>query len=113
MAAEITQIDAQSFLLQNYEVQEVSLISSTEVNTSLSTSSYIELFIYDLNQNILTSNYNFSQYTILNDGQSAGLNNTVSQIEIDPEEILINNGFDQGEYVTYFNFFNKIGRAHV
>ena len=107
MTAEITQIDAQSFLFQDYGVQDTSLITSIEVNTSLSTGSYVELFIYDLNQNILTSDYNFSQYTVLNNGQSAGSNNTVSQIEIDPEKILVNSGFDQGEYITYFNFFNK------
>jgi hypothetical protein len=107
MAAEITQIDAQSFLLQNYEVQDTSLISTVEIDTSLTSGSYIELFIYDLNQNILTSDYNFSQYTVLNNGQSAGSNNVLSQIEIDPENILIENGFDQGEYITYFNFFNK------
>ena len=107
MAAEITQIDAQSFLFQSYGVQDTSLISTAEIDTSLSTGSYIELFIYDLNQNILTSDYNFSQYTVLNNGQSAGSSNVVSQIEIDPEKVLIDNGFDQGEYVTYFNFFNK------
>jgi hypothetical protein len=107
MAAEITQIDAQSFLFQDYGVQDTSLISSVEVNTTLSTGSYVELFIYDLNQNILTSDYNFSQYTVLDNGQSAGSNNVVSQIEIDPEKVLVNSGFDQGEYITYFNFFNK------
>jgi hypothetical protein len=107
MAAEITQIDAQSFLFQSYEGQDTSLISTIEINTFLTTGSYIELFIYDLNQNILTSDYNFSQYTILNNGQSAGSNNSISQIEIDPEKVLIDNGFDQGEYITYFNFFNK------
>jgi hypothetical protein len=107
MAAEITQIDAQSFLFQDYGVQDTSLITSVEVNTTLSTGSYVELFIYDLNQNILTSDYNFSQYTVLDNGQSAGSNNAVSQIEIDPEKVLVNSGFDQGEYITYFNFFNK------
>ena len=107
MAAEITQIDAQDFIFQTYEGNDISLVSSTEIDTTLTSGSYIELFVYDLNQNILISDYNFSQYTILNNGQSAGSNNIVSQIEIDPENVLIENGFDQGEYVTYFNFFNK------
>ena len=107
MAAEVTQIDAQTFIFQTYEGNDISLISSTEIDTTLTTGSYIELFIYDNNQNILFEDYNFSQYTILNDGQSAGTDNSVSQIEINPENILIDNGFDQGEYITYFNFFNK------
>jgi hypothetical protein len=107
MAAEITQIDPQSFLLQTYGGQDTNLISTFDVNTSLSSSSYIEYFTYDNNQDIITTNYNFTQYTIQNDGQSAGNEENVSEIILDPENILINNGLDQGEYTTYFNFFNK------
>ena len=29
------------------------------------------------------------------------------KIILDPEQILISDGFDQGEYITYFNFLNK------
>jgi hypothetical protein len=107
MAAEIVQIDTQNFTSQTYGGQDTNLISTFEVNTSLSSSSYIEYFVYDNNQNLLSTDYNFTQYTVLADGQSAGSNNTISQIIIDPEKSLINSGFDQGEYITYFNFFNK------
>ena len=48
MAAEITQIDIENFTSQTYEVQDTNLISSFEINTSLTSSSYIELFIYDI-----------------------------------------------------------------
>ena len=107
MAAEIIQIDAQSFLSQTYENQDTNLISSFDVKTSLSSSSYLEFFIYDNNKNILDSDYNFTQYTIQNDGQSPGNDGDISEIIIDPEQILINLGYDQGEYTTYFNIFNK------
>jgi hypothetical protein len=107
MAAEIVQIDTQDFTSQTYGGQDANLISTFEVNTSLSSSSYIEYFIYDNNQNLLSTDYNFTQYTVLADGQSAGLNNTISQIIIDPEKSLLDSGYDQGEYITYFNFFNK------
>jgi hypothetical protein len=107
MAAEVIQIDAQSFISQTYEIQQTSLISTYDVDTTLNSSSYLELFIYDNNQSILTSDYNFNQYTVLNNGQSAGSNNVVSQIEIDPEKILVDNSFDQGVYITYLNVLNK------
>jgi hypothetical protein len=94
MAAEITQIDPQSFLLQTCEGQDINLISTIDINTSFSSSSYIEYFTYDNNQNILSSDYNFSQYTIQNDGQSAGEGENVSEIILDPEQILIDGGFD-------------------
>ena len=107
MAAEIVQITTQDFTSQIYEGQDVNLISTFEVNTYLSASSYIEAFVYDNNQNILSSNYNFTQYTVLNNGQSPGSNNNIFQIEINPEITLFNEGFDQGQYNVYYNFLNK------
>ena len=107
MAAEIIQIDTQDFTSQTYGGQDTNLISTFDLSTSFTTSSYIESFIYDNNRNIITFDYNFTDYTIQNDGQSAGSNGNISQITVNPEQFLIDNGFDQGEYITYFNFFNK------
>jgi hypothetical protein len=107
MAAEITQIDTQDFTSQNYGSQDTNLLSTFNINTLLSTGSYIEYFTYDNNQNLLSTDYNFTQYTIQNDGQSAGNEGNINEIILDPEQSLLNNGFDQGEYITYFNFFNK------
>jgi hypothetical protein len=107
MAAEIVQINSQDFSSQNYKTQDVNLITSFPVGTFLSASSYVEFFIYDNNKNILNSDYNFIQYTVLADGQSAGLENTISTIQMDPEAILVTEGYSQGVYNTYFNFFNK------
>jgi hypothetical protein len=107
MAAEITLISTEDLTSQIYESQEVNLIPTFDITTSFTTSSYIELFVYDLNQNILTTEYNFTQYNVLNNGQSAGSNNELFQIEINPEQVLLNLGFDAGEYITYFNFLNK------
>ena len=107
MASEILQITPESFLSQDYKIQDTSLLSPFNVATSLSSSGYIESFIYDNNKNVLDSNYNFSQYTVLNDGQSAGLENDISSIQMDPESVLIDSGYNQGIYNLYFNFFNK------
>jgi hypothetical protein len=107
MAAEITQIDTQDFTSQTYGGSDTSLLSQFEIDTSLTSNSYIEYFIYDNNKNLLSTDYSFSEYTVLNNGQSAGTNNSLSQIEIDPEKSLINSGYDQGEYITYFNILNK------
>jgi hypothetical protein len=110
MAAEIIQINTQDLTTQTYVGQDINLISTFDITASLSSSSYIEYFIYDLNQNLLTTEYNYTQYTILNDGQSAGSDNAISNINIDPEQSLITDGFDQGSYITYYNFLNnKIG----
>ena len=106
MATEIIQIDPQNFITQEYEVQDTNLIPSFDISTFITSGSYIESFIYDINQNILSSTYNFTQYNILNNGQLSG-NNELSQIILDPEQILINEGYDIGQYILYFNFLNK------
>jgi hypothetical protein len=107
MPTEITQININTFASQTYETQDTNLIPSFELVTSLGSSSYIEFFIYDLNKNILSLDYNFSQYQILNNSQSPGNNNNISQIQIDPESVLLNYNYNQGNYITYFNFLNK------
>ena len=107
MAAETIQIDPQDFTSQTYGGQDTNLLTSFDVNTSLSSSSYIEYFIYDNNQTLLSKDYDFKEYAVVNDGQSAGNNGDISKIIIDPEASLMSYGFDQGEYITYFNFFNK------
>jgi hypothetical protein len=107
MATETTQISTQDFFSQTYKNQDTTLISTFNVNTSFISSSYIEFFVYDNNFNILSSDYSFSQYTIQNNGQSPGNNDDVSEILLDPENILISQGYTQGQYNSYFNFFNK------
>ena len=89
MATETIQIDTQSFLFQNYKEQDATLISTFHVNTSFISSSCIEFFVYDNNYNVLESIYQFTNYTIQNNGQSAGNNNEVTEIILDPENILI------------------------
>ena len=108
MAVEITQVSSQGLnSTTEYNSQVVTLIPTSNINKEFTSDSYIELFIYDPNKTLLSLEYNFSQYTVLNNGQSSGNNNSISQINIDLEKVLINNGFSQGTYITSFNFFDK------
>ena len=104
MATEIIQVNTQDLTTQVYNPQDTSLISNFDISTTFSSGSYVEFFVYDNNKNLLYSEYNFTQYKVFNDGQSAGSDNTLSQITINPETDLINLGYDQGEYTTYYNF---------
>jgi len=106
MATEITQIDTTDFNLQSYQITDTNLIPTFEVNTSLSGSSNIEFFVYDNNKNLLYTEYNFKNYSVLNNGQSADTN-TLSQITFNPETDLSNLGFNQGEFIAYYSFLNK------
>ena len=51
--AVVTQIDPNDFSFQFYESQDENLISSFDIDTSLTGSTCIEFFVYDNNQNLL------------------------------------------------------------
>jgi hypothetical protein len=107
MAASITQLSEPIGLnLPSYESQDVNLIPSFETNTTLVPNSTIEFFVYDNNLNLLHSEYNFKDYSVLNDGQSS-LTNELTQITFDPEKNLTDLSFTQGEFITQYSFYNK------
>ena len=104
--ATVTRIDPANLTLQSYEPQDENLISQFDVTTALTGSSYIEFFIYDNNQTLLYSTLNYTSYNVLADGQAAG-NNEISQFNILPGNDTEDQGFDQGEYLAYYNFLTK------
>jgi hypothetical protein len=105
--AEIIKISPTDFENQIYSSKDQTLLAPFDIDTFLTGSSYIEFFIYDSNNNLLTSNLNYNQFRIENDGQSS-LTNQISQFNISPQEDILNEGFNQGEYISYYNFLTKI-----
>ena len=64
---------------------------------------YIELFVYDTSNNLLTSNYNYKSFKLPpNSGLS--VDNTLPVIEIDPVQDLQNLGYVSGEFSTQYHF---------
>jgi hypothetical protein len=102
--AEITQVNIQDFNTQIYESQESSLINSFEIGTTFNSQSYIEYFVYDLNKNLFLTEYNFREYTLNNLQNNP---DELYEIIIDPSQSLLNSGFDQGTYISYYNFLDK------
>ena len=105
--AVVTQIDPNNFSFQFYETQDENLISAFDIDTVLTGSNCIEFFIYDSNKDLLFTTYNYTSYTVENDGQSAGNNNVISSFIISPGEDVNDYGFDSGEYIAYYNFLSK------
>lgn len=105
--AEIIKITPTDFENQIYSSEDQTLLAPFDIDTFLTGSSYIEFFIYDSNNNLLTSNLNYNQFRIENDGQSS-LTSQISQFNISPQEDILNEGFNQGEYISYYNFLTKI-----
>tara|TARA_B100000963_G_scaffold341469_1_gene341187 strand:+ start:3041 stop:6589 length:3549 start_codon:yes stop_codon:yes gene_type:complete len=103
--ANITRIDPTTFELQTYESQDNNLISKVEIETSLKLNDFIEFYIYDLNQNILYSNPNYTRYQT---SQTKAGSTLISTLKIDPENDLTSQDFVQGKYVAYYNFLDPI-----
>jgi len=94
----IVNIDPQTFMSQEYNTQDIALISNFTVNDTFDKNKdYIEYFIFDLNKNILYPNQNYINYSI-ND----------NNIVIDPQNDIQQAGFEEGQYNTLYNFFTKI-----
>ena len=103
-----TKIDPITFEFQTYETQDETLIPTSEVNTALGTFNYLEFYVYNLNRDILYSDLNYSQYRIENGGVD-GINNII----LNPTSDVTNNGFSEGEFIAYYNFFvNQIGNQN-
>jgi len=89
-----------TFEYQTYSPQDESLISSFEVTNNFNvSSSYIEYFIYDLNNTILYSNeIGYNGYSF----QGANV------LTIDPQIDLETQGYTEGQYYTVYNFLNPL-----
>jgi hypothetical protein len=96
-------LDAATFELQTYTLNDINLIPTTDTFGGFDTvTDHIEYFIYDLNNNILFSNIvGYPQFSLLN-------NNLV----IDPENDLKTQGYVEGNYNTLYNFLrNRAGSS--
>ena len=102
----VVQVDPNNFTLQVYNSQDENLISSTDIDTVLTGSSYIEFFIYENNSTLSFQNYSYINYSVENDSPSTGLN-AISQFNIDPESDCQTQGFDRGDNIAYYNFLTK------
>jgi hypothetical protein len=110
MAAIITPITSPIFFPPKYNANELNLIPSFFSKTSFNSNNcYIESFTFNLNNDLLFLTYDYTDYIILNDGQSAGNDGALSKIILDPERDLMINGLEtpNGEYILLYNFFQK------
>lgn len=100
--ANIIKINPSTLEYQVYEPQDENLILTTQINTNFEGDNHIEFFIYDLNQNLLFSDLNYSNYRIENGGV-----NEINSIILDPENNIVEEGFEEGEYIAYYNFLQS------
>ena len=67
---------------------------------------FIELFIYDENNNILSVNYNYTDFK-LPTNQFLYPDNTLPIIQIDPPQDIQNIGYNNGSFKSQYSFFRR------
>ena len=85
--ADVNKINPEEFILQSYNTQDISLIPNFTLEEEFGDSSYIEFYVFDLNQNQIYSTLNYTNYKVLDDSGDIE-DNTLSNIITDPQEDL-------------------------
>ena len=93
-------VNPETFEYQEYESQDVSLITLIELDTAFSSSGdYIEYHVYDINKNLiypLSSDLPYTSYSVKQ-----------GDILVNPSEDLTNTGFNQGSYFVNYSFYRE------
>ena len=94
----IQQLNPTTFELQEYSIQDVSLIPITDTfDVFDTTTDHIEYFIFDLNNNLLYSNViGYPNFSLID-----------NNIVINPENNLKSQGYTEGNYNTLYNFLKN------
>jgi len=101
----ITQLNPTTFEFQNYIESDERLISSFNLDTSfISSTDYIEFYIYDENQNLIFP----STTTILTSFNIKG-----GDILLNPIEDLKSYNFDLGTYNIFYNFYRNVANSNL
>ena len=96
---------------QNYDNKDLSLIQTARISRPFGQpEDYIEYFIYDVNGDLLTSNYFVSSYSPTNPDP---VTENYTTLQIDPEGDIRAEGFDRGAVTITYNFFRKLFRSSI
>lgn len=92
---------------QNLSSLDRQLVTSNYINTQFGASDdYLELYIYDENNQLLDFDYDASDYYPYLTANPQ--NNTYSSLTIDPEKDLKNRGFNRGNLNIQYNFYKRL-----
>jgi hypothetical protein len=112
-SASIINVDPNTLQPQTFSPVDGDIIPNFEINSLFNPQTdIIEFFIYDSNNNLLTSEYNFTGWS-LNQESSTTNPGELEVLILDPLNDAINNGYDLGEINLVYNFIsNKLGSSN-
>jgi len=102
----ISSLDRTTFLNQDYNPKDETLLNTLEVNSEFGNpEDKIEIHIIGPNEEIIESVYDFRNYKITNTVNDTSLFN---QIELDPKSDLESFGYFSGQYDVNYNFYRQL-----
>jgi ABC-type uncharacterized transport system substrate-binding protein len=102
----ISSVSASSLETQVYSSQDINLLNEFELNRDFGAEQdIIEYHIFDTNNNLLSSSYDYTSYSTQVTNPSSSLYNT---LYIDPDQDLNNSGFNIGEYNVLYKFYRPV-----
>jgi hypothetical protein len=129
----IRPIDTNTLSPQTFNAEDAALMQSFDVTGLFNpVTDRVEYFVYDFNNNLLSSDYNFSSWTNTNDpslssttftlptsvtgssldGVSAPQTAQISTINLDPAKDILGKGYSFGKLKTVYNFISpKLGSS--
>ena len=100
--ANVQPISPDSFEPQSYSSEDLNLITTFDFGSSIQPNSYFELIVFSPTQELLSEDLNYNSYKVLRTEDDS-----IIQIEVDPAVDVNSIGFYNGQYIAYYNFFNK------
>jgi hypothetical protein len=124
VSASIAFVDPSTLSSDGFELQDQAIIPNTFLSSSFTPGdNFIELYVYDAQKNLLTSNYNWEDWTIIENSNTeipsgsyvdttTGLNVIekspttlpTNELVLDPASNVYNQGFENGVLYASYNF---------
>lgn len=94
----VQQVDSTTFSPQGYNPQDVNVLPSASLNTEFKLDTdYIEFYVLDSTQNIIDSSIPHRGFSVV-----------TGSVIFDPSTNLKDEGYNEGQYFTLYNFYRKI-----
>ena len=95
---------------QQYKPADTSLINTATIAPPFGApTDYVEYFIYDLNGDLLVSEYYDTNYTPTNPDPATG---NYTALQIDPQADVASHGYDRGSVDIIYNFFRNLFQSN-
>ena len=90
---------------EGYELSDQSIIPNADITATFTPfQDIVELWAYDVDNNLIGGIDNFLNYTLIDSPTSGEPNGNTSELSVNPENDIVELGFDQGTINVVYNF---------